>query len=102
MNFRYFNLLIIIIIIKKEYIQQQKISSIVFNAVNDEKLFDLVKIENRKQNKIYEDKSLKEGDKVCCSQRIKEDEGRKTYMMFFSKEKTKAPNMKDIILFTKH
>ena len=36
---------------KKEYIQQQKIPSIAFNAVKDEKLFDLVKIETEKNKK---------------------------------------------------
>ena len=36
----------------------------------------LSKLKQRKQEKIYEDRPFKEGDKVLCSSRIKEAEGR--------------------------
>ena len=55
----------------------KQILSIVFNAVKDEKLFDLVNIETEKNKKrFYEDRPFKEGDKVLCSSMIKEAEGR--------------------------
>ena len=57
--------------------QQQKKPSIIFNALKDEKWFDLVKIETEKTRKrYYEDRPFKEGDKVLCSSMIKEAEGR--------------------------
>ena len=44
---------------------------------------------NRETNKIiYEDRPFKEGDKVRCSSRIEEVEGRKTYINLFLKDKT--------------
>ena len=61
---RHFNLWIIIKIHKTA----KQISSVVFNAVKDEKLkkklFDLVKIETDKiEKRSYEDRPFKEGDK---------------------------------------
>ena len=68
----------------------KQIPSIVFNAVKDEKLFDLVKIETEKTRKrFYEDRPFKEGDKVLCSSRIKEVEGRTKHHLV-SKWKTKG------------
>ena len=54
-------------------------------------------MKKRKTRKRFnEDRPLKEGDKVSCSSRIEEAEGRKTYIILFLNEKPKAPNMKDI------
>ena len=59
----------------------KQIPSIVFNAVKGEKWFDLAKIETEKTRKrFYEDRSFKEGDKVLCLSRIKEDEGRTKFI----------------------
>ena len=82
---------------KRIHTTTKQIPYIVFNAVKDEKILDLVKIETVKTRKrVYEDRPFKEGDIVRCSSRIEEAEGRKTYIIFFLKEKSKAPNMKDM------
>ena len=70
----------------------KQIPSIVFNAVKDEKLFDLVKIETEKNKKktFYEDRPFKEGDKVL----FQKDKGswreNKTYIILFLNEKAKG------------
>ena len=101
---RYFNLWIIII---KKNTYSKTTTFYCFNAVKDEKLFVLVKIEIENQEKrFYKDRPFKEGDKVCYSLRIEEAEGRKNLYHLVPKGKnSKAPNMKDmnnIILFAKY
>ena len=56
------------------------------------------KLKQRKTRKrFYENSPFKEGDKMLCSSRIKEDERRtKLISSFFEMKKPKAPNMKNI------
>ena len=84
------------IIIKRIHTAKKKPST-VLNAVKDKKLFDLVKIEQRKTRKrLYEDRPFKEGDKALCSSRIKEAKGGQNLYRLLSKWKNKSTNIKDI------
>ena len=68
----------------------KQISSIVFNAVKDENNLILSKLKQRKQEKDFMKIYHKEGDKVICSSRIKEAEGRTKLISSYFKWKTKG------------
>ena len=51
----------------------------------------------RKQEKIYEDRPFKEGDKVLCSSRIKEAEGEQNLYHLVSKWKNQRKQIWKIL-----